>query len=162
MENVLIALDGTPGSLAAVRYVARMLAGHAEFVFWLLHVLPTASPNLLKKEEIERIEKIQEESLHLAGYFWSSQDEQKMLDTFEEARQILLDASFAAHQIRTHVGVEAAEVAQVILERAEALDCRTVVLGRRGLSRVKEFFLGSVSKSVVGHARGRTVWVVDS
>jgi nucleotide-binding universal stress UspA family protein len=58
--------------------------------------------------------------------------------------------------------VESAEVAQVILEQARAFNCSTIVVGRRGLSRVKEFFLGSVSKSLVGFAKNRTVWVVDA
>ena len=37
----------------------------------------------------------------------------------------------------------------------------TLVLGRRGLSRVREFFLGSVSTSVVREARGCAVCVVE-
>jgi len=36
-----------------------------------------------------------------------------------------------------------------------------VVLGRRGLSAIKEFFLGSVSQKVVSSARDVSVFVVD-
>ena len=35
-----------------------------------------------------------------------------------------------------------------------------VVLGRRGISGVREFFFGSVSSKIVNHARDCTVWVV--
>jgi len=160
-ERFLIALDGTRASLKTVRYLRRVLGGRKDIRFWLFHVLRTASPNLLRKEEIARIEALHEEHPHLSGYFWSRQQEENMREVFEEASQILLEAGFSEDQIRTHFAVESDEVAQVIVARARALGCSTVVVGRRGLSRVKEFFLGSVSKSVIGLARGMTVWVVD-
>jgi len=72
-----------------------------------------------------------------------------------------LQNGFSEPRIKTWFGVESNETARVILEQAQALGCDTIVLGRRGLSRVKEFFLGSVSKSVLAQARGLTIWVVD-
>ncbi len=162
MERILVALDDRPGSLKTIHYLNRILRGADHVKIHLFHVLPTASPNLLNKETIRRIEDLHEEQDHLSGYFWHPEEEAKMKETFAEAEKILLDGGFAKEQIERHFGVESQDVAHVILERAEALNCTTVVVGRRGLSRVKEFFLGSVSKSVTGHARGITVWVVDT
>lgn len=161
MQQFLIALDGTPGSLKTIHYINRVLRGNDKVRFRLFHVLATASPNLLKKEEVARIEQLHEDHPHLSGYFWSREDEEKMNKTFQEASALLLQTGFSEKQIQTGFGVESNEIAQVILERAKVLGCSTVVMGRRGLSRVKEFFLGSVSKSVVSNAREVTVWVVD-
>ncbi|ROR01514.1 universal stress protein [Desulfosoma caldarium] len=162
MERLLIALDDRPGSLKAVEYAARLLKGcvHVEFV--LFHVLPPASPNLLTRDVIRRIEAIQESLPHVAGYFWHPEEEDKMRRTFATARDILLQAGFSKSLIHEDFGVEGQEIAYIIVERAKALNCSTVVMGRRGLSRVKEFFLGSVSKSVTSLARGMTVWIVDA
>ncbi|MEJ5364103.1 MAG: universal stress protein [Desulfosoma sp.] len=162
MERVLIAMDDRPGSLKAVQYLTRMLKGadHVEFI--LFHVLPPASPNLLSKDVIRRIEAIHETHPHVSGYFWNPEDEDKMRRTFAVARDILREGGVEESRILEDFGVEGQEIAYIIMERAKALRCSTVVLGRRGLSRVKEFFLGSVSKSVIGLARGVTVWIVDA
>lgn len=162
MERVLIALDDRPGSLKAVEYVTRLLKGATHVDCILFHVLPPASPNLLPRDVIRRIESIHETHPHVSGYFWNPEDEEKMRRTFATARDILLHGGFSESQIQEDFGVEGQEIAYIILERAKALKCSTVVLGRRGLSRVKEFFLGSVSKSVIGLARGVTVWIVDA
>ena len=84
-----------------------------------------------------------------------------MNECFQEAQQLLLQGGFLESQIKTHFGVQSSEVAQIILYEATALHCSTIVLSRRGLSRVKEFFLGSVSNTVTKMAREMTVWVID-
>ena len=161
MEHFIVALNDTPGSLKSIHYINRTLQGVKHIHLTLFHVLDKASPNLLKKEEVRRIERIHEERPHLSGYFWTLENEQKMLDTFHQAKLLLLEGGFPEEQIGTHFSVQSAEVAQVILEEAKALKCSTIVMGRRGLGRVKEFFLGSVSNTVTKFARNMTVWVVD-
>lgn len=161
MEHFLVALDGTPGSLKTIHYLNRVIRGAPHTLLTLFHVLPLASQNLLRREDVQRIEKIQEDQPQLSGYFWTSEDEEKMNQSFREARSLLLEGGFSESRIRTHFGVQSSDVADVILQQAGALRCSTIVLGRRGLSRVREFFLGSVSNTVTRMARGMTVWVVD-
>jgi nucleotide-binding universal stress UspA family protein len=52
-------------------------------------------------------------------------------------------------------------IAAAILAEAEDLDADAIVMGTRGLSRVKSFLLGSISHQVVQHA-DRPVLVVPS
>jgi len=161
MEHFLVALDDTAGSLKSIHYINRVLVGVRHIHLTLFHVLDTVSPNLLKRDEVNRIERIHEELPHLSGYFWATESEEKMLHTFHQAKLLLSAAGFLEDQIKTHFSVQSAEVAQVILNEAKALNCSTIVMGRRGLGRVKEFFLGSVSNTVTKFAREMTVWVVD-
>ncbi len=161
MERFLIALDCTPGSLRSVHYVSRVLRGTADSAFVLFHVLPTASPNLLTREEFRRLEALQEESPELRGYFWKREDEEQMNRAFEEARQLLIEGGFKETEIATHFAVESGEIAQIIFDAAREMGCSTILVGRRRLSRVKELLLGSVSNSLVKLARGISVWVVD-
>jgi nucleotide-binding universal stress UspA family protein len=161
MEHFLIALDDTPGSLKSIHYINKVLAGLTHIRLTLMHVLDTASPNLLKREEVRHIEQIHEGRPDLSGYFWTTEAEEKMHEIFREAQTLLLKGGFSQEQIKTHYSVQSTDVAQVILNEAKALDCSTIVLGRRGLGRVKEFFLGSVSNKVTKFARAMTVWVVD-
>ncbi|MBC7359789.1 MAG: universal stress protein [Desulfacinum sp.] len=162
MERILVALDDRPGSLKTVHYINRMLKGAAHVRILLFHVLPAASPNLLGKDVIRRIEGLQEEHPHLSGYFWQPEEEDAMREMFGKARSLLVAGGFPEEQIEEHFAVESQEVAHIIVQRAADLGCSTIAMGRRGLSRVKELFLGSVSKSVTARAKGITVWVVDT
>jgi nucleotide-binding universal stress UspA family protein len=160
MEHILIALDATQKSLKSVSYVIRMFKGAKHIRITLFHVLPTASPDLLKETEVWRIERIHEQEPRLSGYFWTQEDEAQMAQIFADARQRLIQGGFSAEQIATRFHVQIAPVPQLILEEAHALRCGTIVLGRRGLGRIKEFLQGSVSHAVTKLARDISVWVV--
>jgi 2,4-dienoyl-CoA reductase (NADPH2) len=51
--------------------------------------------------------------------------------------------------------------AESILREIQQRDCGTVVLGKRGLSRIKRLFLGSVSAAVLHGLGGRTLVLID-
>lgn len=161
MEHLLIALDKSPASMKTIHYINRLLVPSQQIQFILFHVIPTASPDLLKKDEMQRIEALHMDHPHLSGYFWREEDQERMGKTFHEATQLLLEAGFDRLRIKTHFSVQYDDIAQVIVKEARKLGCATIVLGRRGLGRVKEFLLGSVSSSTIRLARGMTVWVVD-
>jgi nucleotide-binding universal stress UspA family protein len=160
MEQFLIALDAAPQSLKSIDYLNRVLQGTRHIQFHLFHVMPTTSPNRLKPYEMQRIERLHEQFPHLDGYFWAPEDEARMNATFQQAHGLLLRGGFLEEQIASRFAVQSAAVAQLILDEARLLRCGTIVLGRRGLGRVKEFLQGSVSAAVTKMAKDITVWVV--
>jgi nucleotide-binding universal stress UspA family protein len=52
-------------------------------------------------------------------------------------------------------------VASDILQEARASGCGSVVLGRRGLTGLKEFIMGSVTAKVLQASTGLAVWIVQ-
>lgn len=161
MERLIVALDSAPNSLKSIHYLARILVPSVNLHMTLFHVIPTTSPDMLKEDELRHIERLHGQEPHLTGYFWKQEDEDRMKATFLEARRLLTTAGFDPSRINTRFAVQYDDVAQVIVKEAKSLRCSTVVVGRRGMGRVKEFLLGSVSSSVTRLARGMTVWVVD-
>ncbi len=162
MERFLIALDCTPDRLRMVDYMVRVLKGatHCEFVFF--HILPTASPDKLRMGEVQRIERVHAIRPDLDGYFWREEDSENMTRYFDRAREVLVGNGFPKHLISSQFSVESGDLADIILEKAAEFGCSTIVLGRRRLSRVKVFLLGSVSSAVLRMARGVAVWVVEN
>jgi nucleotide-binding universal stress UspA family protein len=79
----------------------------------------------------------------------------------QESIDRLERAGLNRDRISTEIRSGAASRAESIVEEARNAGCGTIVVGRRGLSRVKEFFMGRVSKKVLQLAKWNAVWVVS-
>jgi nucleotide-binding universal stress UspA family protein len=80
---------------------------------------------------------------------------------FEQAESRLIRSGFPKGQVKTRIITGAGSRAETIVKTAREEGYGTVVVGRRGLSRVTEFFMGRVGNKVVQLAKGQTVWVVS-
>ena len=160
LHNVLIAVDGSQNSRRAVEYAGKVFSPNPEARLVLFQILPAISRMNLDKKEIKEIDARKVERPDLAGLYWRVEDEDKMNKFFAEAEDILGKAGVKSEQIKSKFGVKKLEIADAILEEAELGKYDTLILGRRGLSRVREFFMGSVSTKVVREARGCAVCVV--
>lgn len=161
IHNVLIAVDGSQNSLRAVEYAGLIFATNPDARLVLFQILPVISRLLLDKEEIKIIDARKAERPDLAGLYWRLDDEEAMTRFFAEAKEILVKAGVQPEQIKSKFRVKSGEIADAILEEIQLGNYQTLLLGRRGLSRVREFFLGSVSTKVVREARGCAVCVVE-
>jgi nucleotide-binding universal stress UspA family protein len=146
-KKILMALDSSENSKLAVDYVAKTLGGF-DFSVTLLHVIRGARyfqaeiPDLfLPKPDVESAKK-------------------EINEVFDQAKQCLIKAGFKANQIDTTLILNAQSRAGSIVYEAKEGDYGTIVLGRRGLSKVQDFFLGSVSNKVVHTLRNRALWMV--
>ena len=161
IHRVLIAVDGSDNSLRAVQYAGQVFAANQEARLVFFHVLPAISRLLLDKEEVRTIDACKAERPELAGLYWRLEDEEKMGRFFAEATNVLIEGGLKPEQIKSKFMVKTGDIADVILEEVQFGNYQTLILGRRGISRVKEFFLGSVSTKVVREARGCAVCVVE-
>jgi nucleotide-binding universal stress UspA family protein len=161
MERFLIALDCQPDCVKIIDYIVRVLSGTKRCEFVIFHILATESPDKLRRGEVKRIEHMHAARPDLAGYFWKDDDEKEMMHCFAEAKEKLVLGGFRAESISSCFGVESGGMAEIILAKAAELECSTIVLGRRRLSLMKKFLLGSVSATVIKSARGTAVWVIE-
>ncbi len=127
IPRVLIPIDGSPNSLAAVKEVACLaeIAGRG----WieeiaLLHVIDIALGERLNDGQ------------RLEGE-----------DILATAREILLEAGIPDEILKREVRL--GRPAEEIVRLAEEGGFNLVVMGRRGRSHIKEFVLGSVSATVL-------------
>ena len=63
--------------------------------------------------------------------------------------------------MKTKLVTGARSRASGIIEEAEEGGYGTIVVGRRGMSGVEEFFMGSVSNKVLHLAKEMAVWIVS-
>ncbi len=153
-KKILIAVDSSQASLRALAYVAMMEAAVImDLSVVLMHVVRTVPPTVrqdmeLRPQSFRRLQEI--EALNLA-------QGRKVL---ERARQRLLDLGVDQERIATVLRTRRMGLAKDILFEGEHGLYDALVLGRRGLGKVEEAFMGSLTNKVVQHADRLPVWVV--
>jgi nucleotide-binding universal stress UspA family protein len=144
-QKILVAVDGSETSMRAVDFVANVLGGFP-YEIHLLHVIRGAS-----EKEMDRLF-FTKESV--------TESEVKIKTAFNEMTECLLNAGFSPNQIKTKIILNARSRAGSIVQEARDDGFGTIVIGRRGLSHVQEFFMGRVSNKIIHTIRNRAVWVV--
>jgi nucleotide-binding universal stress UspA family protein len=81
-------------------------------------------------------------------------------EALQKAKRILLDAKFEENNITIKSEIKKSGIARDIIREAKA-GYSVVVMGKRGLSGIKDFILGSVSQKVFNTAKDISVLVVD-
>jgi nucleotide-binding universal stress UspA family protein len=145
---VLIGYDGSAESEQAIRGAADLLAPRRAVV---VHVWESLS-ELLLHTDVDQLSG----SLREAADELDAEDAQGAERLAQRGAELAEAAGFEA----TAVGVRARPRAwPTLLELADEHDAAAVVVGSRGLGRVKSALLGSVSSGVLDHAR-RPVLIV--
>lgn len=155
-KKILVAVDESNHSVRAVRYVADTMPCAATVT--LLSVVPDmAAACRLEGPSLVPIFKENREA------FCSMEDakRERIKEFMDKAKDGLIKAGFLSENIRVRIRKKKKGTARDILAEAKEGKYDTVVVGRRGLSGVKEFFLGSVSQKVLQGASHMTVVVVD-
>ncbi|WP_419663567.1 universal stress protein [Desulfosarcina variabilis str. Montpellier] len=139
-KRVLVAVDGSPCADRAVQFVGEMLGPHEDYHVRLLNVI-RGGP----KPDIDLLE---DNGIGETG------------EVFKSPINILVNAGFPPENISTKTVTGVLSRAGAIVNAAHGGDWATIVVGRRGLSSVSEFFMGRVSNKVVQAGRKDTVWIV--
>ena len=155
-KKVLIAVDESKNSMKAVNYVAKGMEKTGSVT--LFSVLPDAtaacgldSPTLTPvfKQHVQAFCAIED----------TKKDSVKVF--MEKAKQALVKGGFPSKNIAVKIRKKKVGIARDILKEAGQGKYTTVVIGRRGLSGIKQFVLGSVSSKIVKFAKRVSVIVVD-
>lgn len=155
-RRILIAVDESKNSMKAVNYVARGM--HPTGTVTLFSVIPSPaaacgldSPSLtpLFKENKQAFCAIED----------TKKDRVKAF--MEKAKKVLVEAGFPSKNVAVKIRRKKVGIARDILKEAGEGKYTTLVIGRRGLSGIKQFMFGSVSNKVVNLAKTISVVVVD-
>jgi nucleotide-binding universal stress UspA family protein len=134
--KVIIALDGSSNSMRAIECVGAII-GDSGSEIKLLHVIRSGYSEYLKELEI-RIESF-----------------------FNSARNNLIKAGINSENITTKIITGAKSRAIAIYNESNQTKFDTIVVGRRGLSKAKSFFMGRVSNKIVQMGKDKVVWVIN-
>ncbi|UCE54472.1 MAG: universal stress protein [Desulfobacterales bacterium] len=146
-DKLLLAFDGSDNATRAVDFVGSLLGGH-NYKVRLLHVIRG-------KENKRRIQQT-----NYAPKEHTQATKKAIEHAIEKAKAKLIESGFKPHNVSYRIITGAFSRAGAIAQEARQGGYGTIVLGRRGLSRLQEFFIGRVTNKVIHLARDRSVWVV--
>jgi nucleotide-binding universal stress UspA family protein len=154
-QKILIAVDDSENAHRAVEFVAKSFAPQNEIT--LLNVmLDTAALCHMDSPELTPLFRSQQSS------FCALEDKKRQLvnDAMKKAKSVLVSAGFADSKVTIKVENKNHGVARDILDEAEN-GYDLIVVGRHGLTGLKDFFLGSTSHKVFAGAKEMSVLVVN-
>jgi len=134
IKNILVATDGSAAANRAVDLAADMAAKY-ECSLNILHVVRHMQlpPELLKMAQVEKLSQREADILKFLA-------EKVLGNAAERAKKK------GAKEVHTTVGD--GDPATAIIKQAKRRNVDLIIMGTRGLGKVKETFLGSVSRKV--------------
>jgi nucleotide-binding universal stress UspA family protein len=152
-SRILVAVDGSENSKRAVDHLSFILGSCKDqgIKILLLNVWPgfitLSSPRIIP---------------NLSDFPTSQQNYEEKTNSFlDECEGILLEAGLSRNMIKKKIGLKGVDIGKAIFSEAQKGGYETIVMGRRGISKAKEFFMGSVSSKILQQAGNLTVWIVN-
>ncbi len=158
-DKILLCMDNSEGAMRAVDYVAEIMDGRPNLEVTLFHAM--RGLNVFQEVFGKSFGSEKEKEWRAEMERELEEAEKALKSVFEEAGTRLQKAGLDASRIRQMIVKGVTSRAGAILEEAKRGEIGTIVIGRRGLSKVKEFFMGRVSNKVIQMAREKTVWIVS-
>ncbi|MCD4716186.1 MAG: universal stress protein [Desulfobacterales bacterium] len=154
-KRILIAIDDSENAMRGVEFVSKSFTTDHRITLFSV-VLDTPAICDLNSPGLTPY------FLSQKAAFCELEDQKKDLMTkaMREAREVLLKAGFEEKNIAVKIEDKKKGVARGIIDEGDS-GYDLIVLGRRGLSGIKEFFLGSISQKVLQSAKGVSILVVD-
>lgn len=153
--KVLVALDDSDNAARAVEYLSKNFSPDHEVT--LFSVIPD-TPMLCNIDSPELTPYFQSQR----NVFCVLEDRKKELieAAVNRAKDVLLKAGFKKEKITVKIQAKHKGIARdIVAEAGSGYD--TIVMGRRGLSGIKEFVMGSVSQKVLHSVKDVSIVIVS-
>ena len=141
--RILLAVDGSEQAFEAVRYVSRLLPPNRMEVV-LFHVMTKVPESFwdIEKEPTFR-QKIGDTGA------WESHQKKEIQEFMEKARCLFLDQNVSEDAVGIKIQERKVGIARDIVHESQK-DYDGVVVGRWGMSMLKDFLWGSIANKLIG------------
>lgn len=153
-KKLLVAVDGSVYSLNTLYYLSNLFENLDEVGFHILYFVPAGflptGHELLDESDLMNAMPTEAKDKYDSAQRYVA----KAVDHFI---RLGVDRKRITSQIR----LSRASVATDIIRSAQKGLYDALIIGRRGLSKIEEFFMGSVSAAVLEKCRNVPIWIID-
>ncbi len=154
-KKLLVAIDDSENAIRAVEFVANTFTTDNRVTLFNV-VQDTATMCEMNSPELTPYFTSQQKSFCLL------EEKKKELVTkaLQKSKTILMDAGFEEKNISLKAELKKNGIARDIIQEAKS-DYEVIVMGKRGVSGIKDFLLGSISQKVFNLAKDVSVLFVN-
>ena len=143
ISKILLAVDGSDQAFEAARYASRLFSPNRIEVV-LFHVL-TKIPESFWDIEKDPTLILKEATLS----DWRDHQKKKIQELMESARQLFLDRGMPENAVSAKIQERQVGIARDIIHESQR-EYNAVILGRWGMSLLKDFLWGSIAEKIIG------------
>ena len=154
-QKILLAIDDSENAIRAVEFVASTFTADNRITLFNV-VQDTATMCEMNSPELTPYFTSQQSSFCLL----EEKKKELVTEALQKSKTILLDAGFEEKNITIKAELNKEGVARDIIKEAQS-DYNIIVMGKRGVSGIKDFLLGSISQKVFNLAKDISVLFVN-
>ena len=154
-KKILLAIDDSENAIRAVEFVANTFTADNRITLFNV-VQDTATMCEMNSPELTPYFTSQQSSFCLL----EEKKKELVTEALQKSKAILLDAGFEEKNITIKAELKKYGVARDIIKEAQS-DYNIIVMGKRGVSGIKDFLLGSISQKVFNLAKDISVLFVN-
>ena len=143
ISKILLAVDGSDQAFEAARYASQFFSPNRIEVV-LFHVL-TQIPESFWDIEQDPTLILKEATLS----DWRDHQKKKIQELMESARQLFLDRGMPENAVSAKIQERQVGIARDIIHESQR-EYNAVILGRWGMSLLKDFLWGSIAEKIIG------------
>jgi len=152
-KRVLIAVDGSLYSRKAIEYTVKMAHLIKDLNYVLINIHPKISEFLVEDARRDRQAKAALKEV-------SDRNHEDSMRILSESKTVMTRLGIKEEHIETVSLPVSRGTSKAILDYSKECLCDAIVIGRRGVSRLAQAFMGSVTNDVLEHASVTPVWAV--
>ena len=154
-QKILLAIDDSENAIRAVEFVASTFTADNRITLFNV-VQDTATMCEMNSPELTPYFTSQQSSFCLL----EEKKKELVTEALQKSKTILLDAGFEEKNITIKAELKKDGVARDIIKEAQS-GYNVIVMGKRGVSGIKDFLLGSISQKVFNLAKDISVLFVN-
>ena len=154
-KKILVAIDDSENAIRAVEFVANMFTTDNQITLFNV-VQDTATMCEMNSPELTPYFTSQQSSFCLL----EEKKKELVSKALHQSKNILMDAGFEEKNIAIKAELKKSGIARDIIKEAQS-DYHIIVMGKRGVSGIKDFLLGSISQKVFSLAKDISVLFVN-
>lgn len=154
-RKILVAVDGSPFSSNAIHYIGRLFSNQPETFFHLLSVVPVSGPGLAAREWLSEAELMN--TIGPGTRNKLAAQKKYMKDAVFQLRQLGIEPE----RITSAVQLSHRGIAEDIMQEARKGLYDSLLVGRRGIGKIEELFMGSVSQTIFEKCHDVPLWIID-
>ena len=155
LKKILIAVDGSPYSTNSLRYLGQLFQQLPDINFHLLAIVPASSLGSAARDWLTEAELLN--TVSPATRKLLAAQKKYMLQATDTLRRLGL----AEEQIHTSVRLSQRSVADDIIHEARQGKYDALLIGRRGIGKLEEIIMGSVSATILEKCHDVPLWIID-